>query len=209
MVGNQKLVIGLIGGIGSGKSTVAQAFARRGARVIVGDALGHQALLQPDIRAKLVARWGPDILDEAGEVSRRKVAGIVFGKTPASQNELRALEALVFPWIEQRAKEEIAAAQSYRRTALIVLDAAVMLEAGWDGVCDRIVYVHAPRAVRLRRLAEGRGWTEQEVTEREAAQRSLTEKATRAGAAVDNSGTPDAVQRHVDALLARWGLATT
>jgi len=202
-----KPVIGLIGGIGSGKSTVAQAFARRGARVIVGDALGHEALRQPDVRAKLVARWGHSILDETGEVSRRKVAGIVFAKTPASRDELRALEALVFPWIGRRAGEEIAAAQADGRTRLIVLDAAVMLEAGWDRVCDRIVYVHAPRAIRLRRLAAGRGWSAQEVAEREATQRSLTEKATRADDALDNSGTPEEVQRQVDALLARWGPA--
>src|SRR5579884_3607382 len=96
-----KLVVGLIGGIGSGKSTVAQAFARRGAKVIVGDALGHEALRQPNIKAGLVQHWGPQILDEAGEVSRRKVAAIVFAKTPEARNELRALESLVFPWIER------------------------------------------------------------------------------------------------------------
>ncbi len=198
-----KLVVGLIGGIGSGKSTVAQAFARRGAKVIVGDALGHEALRQPNIKAGLVQHWGPQILDEAGEVSRRKVAAIVFAKTPEARNELRALESLVFPWIERRAREEIAAAEA----RLIVLDAAVMLEAGWNSVCDRLVYVHAPREARLRRLAAGRGWGAKEVEQRESAQLPLTEKATRADDAVDNSGAPEAVQRQVDELLRRWGLA--
>jgi len=198
-----KLVVGLIGGIGSGKSTVAQAFARRGAKVIVGDALGHEALRQPNIKAGLVQHWGPQILDEAGEVSRRKVAAIVFAKTPEARNELRALESLVFPWIERRAREEIAAAEA----RLIVLDAAVMLEAGWNSVCDRLVYVHAPREARLRRLAAGRGWGAKEVEQRESAQLPLTEKATRADDAVDNSGSPEEVRRQVDDLLRRWGLA--
>jgi dephospho-CoA kinase len=204
---SRKLVIGLIGGIGSGKSTVAQAFARRGGRVIVADALGHEALRQPEIRARVVGRWGPRVLDEAGEVSRRKVAGIVFAKTPQARDELRALESLVFPWIGRRIGEEIATARSDPGTRLIVLDAAVMLEAGWNNVCDRIVYVHAPREVRLRRLAEGRGLGPKEVEQREGAQLSLTEKATRADDAVDNSGSPEETRRQVDDLLCRWGLA--
>ena len=173
--------------------------------MIVGDALGHEALRHPAIKAKLVERWGPQILDAAGEIDRRKVAGIVFAKNPQAPGELRALEALVFPWIERRAAEEIAAAREDSRTRLIVLDAAVMLEAGWDRLCDRLVYVHAPRDVRLSRLA-GRGWGPKEVEDRERAQLSLTEKATRAGDAVDNSGSPEEVQRHVDELLHRWGL---
>jgi dephospho-CoA kinase len=203
---NSKLVIGLIGGIGSGKSAVAGAFARRGARVIVADALGHEALRQPDIRSQLVARWGPGILGADGEVSRSAVAGIVFAKTPRACDELRALEALVFPWIGRRAREEIAAAQDDPHARLVVLDAAVMLEAGWNKACDRIVYVDAPREVRLRRLAEGRGWSAKEVEERESAQLPLTEKATRADDAVDNSGSPEEAQRQVDDLLRRWGL---
>jgi len=106
-----------------------------------------------------------------------------------------------------RAREEIAAAGGDAGTRLIVLDAAVMLEAGWNNVCDRLVYVHVPREARLKRLAAGRGWDPKEVEEREGAQRSLTEKATRAGDAVDNSGSPAEVQRQVDDLLAQWGLA--
>jgi dephospho-CoA kinase len=201
-----KPIIGLIGGIGSGKSTVADAFARRGARVIIADALGHEALRQPDIRARLVARWGPTVLDPAGELSRRAVAGIVFAKTPQARDELRVLESLVFPWIERRARQEIAAAREDPHTPFVILDAAVMLEAGWNSVCDRLVYVHAPREVRLQRLAAGRGWSPKEVEERESAQFLLTEKATRADDAVDNSGPPEAVQIQVDALLCRWGL---
>jgi dephospho-CoA kinase len=200
-----KPVIGLIGGIGSGKSTVAAAFARRGARVINADALGHEALRQPEVMRQLVERWGPQVLDEGGEVSRRKVAAVVFAKSPEGRAELRALESIVFPWIGRRIGEEIAAARSDGRARFVVLDAAVMLESGWSRACDRIVYVHAPREARLRRLA-GRGWSAREVEEREGAQLCLTEKVTRADDAVDNSGSPEEVQCQVDALLARWGL---
>src|SRR4051794_17935282 len=123
-----KPVVGLIGGIGSGKSRVAAEFARRGARVIAGDQLGHEALRQPDVKARVVQRWGPNVLDAAGEVERRKLAAIVF----ADDAELRALEAIVFPWIESRIAEEIAKTRQDAAVALILLDAAVLLEAGWN-----------------------------------------------------------------------------
>jgi len=193
---NPKRIIGLIGGIGSGKSRVATAFAKRGARVISGDQAGHEALKQPEIRDAVEKRWGKGLVDENGEVNRRALGRIVFAK----QEELRALEAIVFPWIGQRLRDEIAAAARDVQVPLIVLDAAVMLEAGWNNVCDRIVYVHAPRDARLRRLAETRGWTAKEVAARESVQMSLTEKATRADLAVDNSGSPEELERQVEAI---------
>src|SRR5262249_20846035 len=155
----RKLVIGLIGGMGSGKSLVAHELERRGAKVISGDRLGHEALRQPEIRDRLIKRWGTQILDNDGKIDRPKVAAIVF----ADPAERRALEALVHPWIERRLGEEVAAAEADPAIGLVVLDAAVMLEAGWNKMCDRLVYVDAPREVRLRRLAEQRGWTAKEV----------------------------------------------
>jgi dephospho-CoA kinase len=200
----RKPVLGLIGGIGSGKSRVAALLSERGARVLSGDQAGHEALQQPEVRARVIERWGTDVLDAAGEVDRRRLAQQVFGD-PA---ELRALEALVWPWIGQRLREQIEAARADPKVALVLLDAAVLLEAGWNDVCDWIVYVHAPRAVRLRRLAEQRGWSEKEVAAREQAQLSLTDKARRADFALDNSGSPEALARQVDDLLRNVGLGS-
>ncbi|HZT79526.1 MAG TPA: dephospho-CoA kinase [Gemmataceae bacterium] len=197
-----KPVIGLVGGIGSGKSRVAAAFAARGGKVISGDAAGHEALRQPEIRERVVRRWGQQVLDEKGEIDRRAVARVVF----ADPAELRALEEIVHPWIGRRLREEIAAAQSDPAVPFVVLDAAVMLEAGWNNVCDKLVYVDAPRAERLRRLAAQRGWTEKEVAARESNQLPRSEKITRADCVVDNSGPPEAAARQVDDLLRRWGL---
>src|SRR5947209_5357287 len=129
--------------MGSGKSRVADEFRRRGAPVISGDALGHEALRQPEIRNRLIERWGERVLNERGEVDRSKVAAIVF----ADPEELKALETLVHPWIGARVREEVAATDA----PLVVLDAAVLLEAGWQDACDTIVFVHAPRDVRLER----------------------------------------------------------
>jgi dephospho-CoA kinase len=195
-----KPIVGLVGGMGSGKSRVAEAFARQGAAVVAGDPLGHEALERPEILERIAARWGERVLGEGGVVDRKKLGAIVF----ASPVERANLEHLVFPWIEARIREEIAKAQADPRVPFVVLDAAIMLEAGWNNVCDRIVYVHAPREERLARLTAQRGWNADEVARRETAQLPLSVKASRADAAVDNSGGPDAMQAQVDDLLRRW-----
>ncbi|MCS6851396.1 MAG: dephospho-CoA kinase [Gemmataceae bacterium] len=198
-------VVGLIGGIGSGKSAVAQLFAERGARIISGDQAGHEALRQPSLRRKIVERWGPGVVGPDGEVDRRRLAAIVF----ADPTERRVLEEWVFPWIRQRLEAEIAAAVADPAVPLVIVDAAVMLEARWDSVCDAIIYVHAPRALRLKRLAEHRGWSEAEVLARERAQWPLAEKVARADWVVDNSGGRDELARQVDDLLRLWAVAPT
>lgn len=196
------LVVGLIGGIGSGKSAVAAAFAQQGAAVVSGDVAGHEALRQPEIWERIVRRWGQGVLDDMGEIDRRKLAAIVFND-PA---ERKALEAMVFPWIEQRLREQINAAKQDRGAPLIILDAAVMLEAGWHKECDRMLFVDAPSPLRLKRLAESRGWTEQEVRNRERAQMPSNEKRNRADGILENSGSLDEMNQRVGELLKRWGI---
>ena len=198
------LVIGLLGGIGSGKSSVAAAFARRGARVIVGDDIGHQALKQSEIKEQLVRRWGRDVLDERDEIDRRKVAGIVF-HDPAQRQDL---EAIVFPWIGRRVEEEVRKAQDDPGVRFVVLDAAVMLEAGWARVCDKLVFIDAPPAVRQMRVAEQRGWATHDLEARESAQLPLTAKRARADHVLENSASLENLERQVDHLCRLWGLAT-
>jgi dephospho-CoA kinase len=197
-----KPVIGLIGGIGSGKSRVAAEFARRGAVIIAGDQLGHEALRQPAVKEQLVGRWGKEVLDDRGEIDRRKVAGIVF----ADRAELRALEGMTFPWIERGIEQGARRAREDPAVALVVLDAAVLLEAGWNRYCDRLVYVHAPRTQRLARVAAQRGWTAKEVDARASAQMTLTDKVSRADDVIDNARSPAETARQVDDLLRRWGV---
>ncbi|MFN4258029.1 MAG: dephospho-CoA kinase [Gemmataceae bacterium] len=199
---SNKPIIGLIGGMGSGKSAVAAAFKRFGAKIISGDQLGHEALKQPEIKQQVIARWGTQLLDDKGEVQRSRLAAIVFD----DPEQRRALESMVFPHIERRFQEEKAVAEANPDVRLIVLDAAIMLEAGWDQLCDRLVYVHAPRAERWRRLAEQRGWNAKEVEVREQAQLPLTEKARRAHGAIDNAGSIDALAAQVERLLRQWQL---
>jgi dephospho-CoA kinase len=87
---------------------------------------------------------------------------------------------------------------------LIVLDAAIMIEAGWNRICDKLIFVDAPRPLRLRRLAAQRGWSAKEVETRERAQMPVAEKAKRADHVIDNSGSPEHVAAQVDDLVRQW-----
>jgi dephospho-CoA kinase len=192
--------LGIVGGIGSGKSAVADAMRPLGGHLIAADRLGHEALLQPDIKAKLRQRWGDAILDERGEADRKKIGAIVF----ADLVELRALEAQVFPYIEKRIVEEIAHARTRDDVKFIILDAAILLEACWRCHCDKIVFVDAPRSVRLARLKEKRGWNEEELDRREKMQMPLEEKMNHADAVIVNDGDFEKVGRQAKETLVRW-----
>lgn len=198
----RKPIIGLIGGIGAGKSTVAAAFAARGGALINADKLGHEALEEPAVKEAIVERWGKSVLNPDGIVNRRAIANVVFGNA----SERAALEAMVFPSIRRRAETLIEAANANPSIPFIVLDAAVMLEAGWNDVCSYLVFVDAPRATRLARLSARSGWTPEQVTDREAAQLPLTEKRLRANAIVGNDGPPSQLEHQIDALMTQWGL---
>jgi dephospho-CoA kinase len=199
----RKPVVGLVGGIGAGKSSVAGALARNGGRVVAGDPLGHEALEQKDILDRIADAFARrDILTADGKVDRKKLGRVVF----PSPVERSRLEHLVHPYIEERIREEIDKAQADPAARFVVLDAAVMLEAGWDDVCDKLIYVDAPRSVRLARVKAQRGWTETELTNREAVQMPAEKKKERADAVIDNGGPPDATSVQVDELVKRWKL---
>ncbi|MCS6864576.1 MAG: dephospho-CoA kinase [Gemmataceae bacterium] len=195
-----KPVIGLVGAIGAGKSTVARCFANRGAWVIDADALGHDALRQPEIVAALVQRWGEKIQKADGSLDRRAIARIVF----ADPQERNVLETIVFPYITAQMQKQIAAAQMNPQVPLIVLDAAVLLEAGWQPAIDRLVFVDAPRPLRLARLAARSGWNERDLAAREAAQWPIERKKALADAIIMNDASLPELQARVDELLARW-----
>jgi dephospho-CoA kinase len=198
-----KPVLGLVGGIGAGKSTVAAALARHGGRIVAGDPLGHEALEQPDILARVTEIWGDrGILTAEGRVDRKKFGRIVF----PSPVERSRLEHLVHPYIEKRIREEIDKAIADPAIKFVVLDAAIMLEAGWDGVCDKLIFVDAPRPIRLQRVQHQRHWTDQDLANREAVQMPADKKKERADVVVDNGGSAEATVAQVDELVKSWKL---
>jgi dephospho-CoA kinase len=186
------LTLGLVGGIASGKSVVADCFRDLGALVLDADQAGHEVLREPDIVAALRQRWGDRVVDPAGQISRRAVAQIVFAS--GNEAEKRFLEELTHPRIQMRLQQEMAKALAQTPPPRVaVIDAALLFEAGWDKLCDKIVYIDAPRDARLERAVR-RGWSAEQLAAREAAQMPLEEKASRSHILIRNVKTLEYVR---------------
>lgn len=186
-VTSQPPVLGILGGIGSGKSAVANGLADHFKTVVIdADQIGHQVLTFPHIIQQLRQAFGDAILD-GDQVDRRRVAALVFGDEPQHLEARRTLEQIVHPEIGRVAQSLVESADA--STELIVLDAAVMLEAGWSQLCDFLVFVDAPVEDRLNRIRQQRDWTADELQRREASQLPLDEKRKAADFVVNNSGS--------------------
>ena len=180
-----KPVIGVTGGIGAGKSTVAGILGSLGAAVISSDHLGHELLRDPQVLATLRRWWGESILTPNGDVHRGAVASIVF----RDQAELARLESLLHPRIAARREALMEAYTADLSVKAIVLDTPKLYEAGVDALCDMVIFVDADQSACLRRLAESRGWTEEELNRRKKMQNPLDVKRTKADhVIVNNSG---------------------
>ncbi len=173
----------------SRRSRPAAELVRLGAKLVDADRAGHEVLREEEVEQAIRNRWGDGVFDADGLVDRAAVAKIVFAPSPRGTEELQFLEQLTHPRITQRLKQQ-AAEWAARGEKLLVLDAAVMFKAGWDRMCDVIIFVDAPRQVRQER-ARRRGWREDEFAAREATQESLESKRQRADATIDNSGAKD------------------
>lgn len=183
------LVIGLTGGIASGKSTVARLLAERGAVVVDADKLGHRAYQRDrPAFAQVVAAFGPDVVGADGEIDRRALGAKVFGDA----NAMRRLTDIVWPAILALAKDEIAAARR-AGAAVAVLEAAVLLEAGWQSEVDEVWAVAVPPQVAVRRATARDGVDAEAVRARIAAQLSNEERTAKADVVIENSGSPKAL----------------
>ncbi len=186
------LILGLVGGIASGKSVVANVLRDMGAVVLDADQAGHFVLREPNVIAELRKRWGDGILDASGQISRRAVAKIVFAQ--GNNAERKFLEQLTHPRIEALLKQELEAVRkSAEPPPVLVIDAALLFEAGWDKLCDKILFVDAPRDVRLER-AVARGWSTEQFAAREAAQLPPEEKRARSDIVIRNVRTLENVR---------------
>ncbi len=167
-------VIGLIGGVGAGKSWVAAEFGRRGATVVDADSLAHELLRNPLVSSEVIRTFGSRVLASDGMVDRKTLGAVVFEDAAARKR----LESILHPRIREFAEQSIACAISEGRP-VVVLDAALLLESGWDELCDAIVFVDAPISVRRARVAEHRSWPSSEHVRREHAQAPLEAKSSR------------------------------
>ena len=197
------LVIGLVGGIASGKSFVAECFQLLGAEVLNADLIGHEVLNEPGVIAQVCSQW-PKVNLIEGRINRKSLASQVFG-APGDDRALKKLEAITHPLIGDRIKSRLAALHKKHAIATVV-DAPVMIKAGWHSMCDRVVFVDSSLESRRER-AKIRGWAEDELSKRELFQTPLDEKRKLSSDIVDNSGSRIATVEQVRQLWSTWGLS--
>ena len=190
------LLIGLTGGIGSGKSTVSAALAERGAVVIDADAIVHelQAPGQP-VLAAMVDRFGPEILDDDGALRRQAVADIVFNDADA----LRDLGMIVHPAVHDEIERRMAA--EAETDHVVVLDVPLLVESGRSDMAGMIV-VDVDPELAIARLVEHRSFSEADARARVARQASREERVAKADVVIDNSGTLAELEAQVDSAWA-------
>jgi dephospho-CoA kinase len=188
-------LIGLTGGIASGKSTVAALLSRRGAVVVDADALAHEVLL-PDGPAfdDVVARFGREVLDDTGAVDRGALGDIVFADSALRTD----LERITHPRINTLMQERIAAALD-SGAPLVVADIPLLFERDLEGAFDGTMLVYVPPVVQLRRLRDRDGLDGVSAQRRIVAQLPIDDKRARATWIIDNAGDVDATAAQVDA----------
>ena len=191
-------VIGLTGGIAAGKSTVTEALRAHGAMVIDADKVGHDAYRQgSETWQALVAQFGKEILAEDSEINRRALGAIVF----ADPAQREALQGIVWPRMKEMMRGQLADL-AREGVAVVVLEAAVLIEARWDDIVDEVWVVQAPEEVALARLMARNGFSEDDARSRIRAQLSNAERAARARVVIENTGSIETTRAAVEAAWA-------
>jgi len=194
-----KPIIGIAGGIGSGKSFVANLFGELGCLVISSDDQVREAYRDPRVLDTLKQWWGGDVVTAAGEVNKRVIAQRVFGQ-PA---ERERLEKLLHPMVHAARERVMAGAADDPKVAAFVWDTPLLFETGLHEKCDALVFVAAPQPVRLARVQTSRGWDAAELGRREKSQMPLDIKRKLSHYVIDNTADADAVRGQVRAVLSR------
>ena len=178
-------VVGLTGGIASGKSTVARMFEEAGVQVICTDELAHE-VVKAGSRAlrEIESAFGPDVIGRDGELDRSAMAGAVF----QDESKRKVLESIIHPRIaEEMERRKLELAQTGH--GMVVVDVPLLYEVGWEKMCDAVVVVFAKPSDQERRLTDRDGLSPEGVRFRIGAQASIEEKAKAADYVIDNTGS--------------------
>ena len=198
------LTIGIVGPPAGGKSTVAAALAELGAAWINADRLAHYSLRLGSVKESLHDYFGDSVLDPSGAINRKHLASRVFGDDPTNRGALEYIESVIHPIVFEMAIRRVFRLQR-SGFSTFVMDAPLLIEAGWHYNCDEIWFVDAPVDLR-REWIKRRGWSEQQLAERESRQLSLDLKKHHSTRIIDNRGELGGVIQQVAQL---WNQLTT
>jgi len=187
-----KPIIGILGGIGSGKSTVAAEFAKLGCKVIDADKIAHELLDRKTVKEEIVGLFGEVVLDSSGRIEHKKLAGVVF----ASGDKLASLNRVIHPLVLARAEELIEQYNQQNQVKAIVLDMALLVEVGWAKRCDRLIFVDCEQKIRAER-AKKKDFGKNQIKIREKFQISLDNKTNVADNIVENNSDFSALVRQI------------
>ena len=169
----KKLIIGILGGIGSGKSTVAAEFEKLGCAVIDADRIAHELLGDEDVKRQLIDAFGEGISGKNGLINHAELADRVFG----SDEKVACINDIIHPLVFDRTNKLIEQYKGQEKTQLIVLDAPLLVEAGWAQMCDKLVFIDCDPEIRGRRAEKKVPGGENQLKKREKFQISLDTKA--------------------------------
>jgi len=172
-----------MGGIGSGKSTVAAEFAKLGCKIIDADKIAHELLENSPVKEKILASFGRAVLDSAGKIDHSKLADIAF----SDADKLSALNKIIHPLVLKRAEELIKQYNCQNQVKAIVLDMPLLMEVGWAKRCDKLIFVDCRRQLRAERAKKLGIFNENQQKIRENFQISLDNKADIADNIIDNN----------------------
>jgi len=179
----KKKIIGLLGGIASGKSTVAAELAKLGCLVIDADVLAKQILLDEDIKKQIRHKFGDEVFDKQGQIDKKKLAQRAF----ENAETVKAINAIIHPPVLMKTEELINSCQRLPVKA-IVLDIPLLAEVGWDKKCDKLIFVECDNPTRLKRAQKRGIFDENELKKRENFQISLDRKKEIAHYTIENDG---------------------
>jgi dephospho-CoA kinase len=222
-------IIGLVGGIGSGKSALAAAFESLGCRHLDADRLGHEILTRADVYAELVTTFGNSVLAPDGRIDRQRLAAVAFADEASTATLNRIVGPALWPEFRRRALEAADASfnpsplgeggpqgpgEGFRPTAApsptvaayvspraVILDAALLFESETNDLCDAVVFVDAPEDLRRQRVLASHGWTWDEVLRRQARQIPLSRKRELADFFCTNDTDLDALRAAAQQIL--------
>jgi dephospho-CoA kinase len=196
------IVIGVTGGIGTGKSTVAGMFRQLGAVVLDADVIAHQ-VMEPKRLAwrRIVQAFGEEVVNDDETIDRRKLSEVVFQSTEAR----RRLERIVHPPVLREIRRRLHELRRSRRTWAVVLDVPLLIEAGAQALVDALVVVTAPPEIQRERLRVKHGWSDEELEARRTAQMELSAKVALADYVVDNADGVEATRTQVKRLWEQLG----
>lgn len=198
-------VIGLTGGVGSGKSTVANIMKNEfHAHIIIADQVGHLMMQKGNRSYDLILHhFGEEILDEKKEIDRKKLSNLVFLNNPNAKKQLEILNSFIHPYVNEYIKDNLEKMKQSKKESIVVIETAILFEAGYDNICDEIWYVNTTMEIRRDRLKQSRNYTDEKIDSIMSNQLSEQEFMKYCTKIIYNDGELEKIRKQIKLLLVK------